>query len=403
MHLWNYLSRKLIFEVNKRKNLMKLRYLLIPISLFLALSCQMSEKSKEITQKQEVVKVETKLPKNIILMIGDGMGISQITAGMYANNGFLNLERCKVIGLIKTHSKNKLITDSAAGATAFATGKKTKNGMISQAMKDSANYKTFIEYAEEYNKATGIVVTSTVTHATPACFYAHFPRRYKANEPISAQFINSGVEVLIGGGKHYFENRTDGRNLLTELSADNYTVLDTMTQDLNTENIDKLVYLFSPRQPGKLIFEPKDEHPARGPILPLATEKALEVLKKDTNGFFMMVEGSQIDWGGHDNNSEYIINEMKDFDNSIQKVLDFAKLDGETLVIITADHETGGYAIIDGNKDGTNLKGGFSTLHHSAAMIPVFAYGKGAEEFAGIYDNTEIFNKMMNAFGYSTK
>ncbi|MDB4089040.1 alkaline phosphatase [Flavobacteriales bacterium] len=382
---------------------MKLKHYIITLSILLANSCQVSERSQEITKNSEEVNIDSKLPKNIILMIGDGMGISQITAGMYSNNGFLNLERCKILGLIKTHSKNKLITDSAAGATAFATGKKTKNGMISQAMSDSADYKTFIEYAEENKKATGIVVTSTVTHATPACFYAHYPKRYKANEPISSQFINSGIEVLIGGGKHYFENRTDGRNLLSELKEDNYTILDTITQEFDTKNIDKLVYLYSPYQPGKLIFEPKDEHPSRGPILPLATEKALEVLKKDTNGFFLMVEGSQIDWGGHDNNSEYIVNEVKDFDKAIQKVLDFAKLDGETLVIITADHETGGYAIIDGNKDGTNLKGGFSTLHHSASMIPVFAYGKGAEAFAGIYDNTEIFNKMMSAFGYSTK
>ena len=381
---------------------MKLKYIILTFSIVLTNSCQINEKSQEITKNTEKVEIDAKLPKNIILMIGDGMGISQITAGMYANNGFLNLERCKILGLIKTHSKNKLITDSAAGATAFATGKKTKNGMISQAMSDSTDYKTFVEYAEENNKATGIVVTSTVTHATPACFYAHFPRRYEANEPISSQFINSGIEVLIGGGKHYFENRKDGRNLLNELKKDNYTIVDTMSQDFNTENVDKLVYLYSPYQPGKLIFEPKDEHPSRGPILPLATEKALEILKKDTNGFFLMVEGSQIDWGGHDNNSEYIVNEVKDFDKSIQKVLDFAKLDGETLVIITADHETGGYAIIDGNKDGTNLKGGFSTLHHSASMIPVFAYGKGAEAFAGIYDNTEIFYKMMDAFGYST-
>jgi alkaline phosphatase len=376
---------------------MKLKHILLPISFILANSCQMNEETTD------EIKIETKLPKNIILMIGDGMGISQITAGMYANNGYLNLERCKVIGLIKTHSDDDLITDSAAGATAFATGKKTKNGMISQAMKDSADYKTFIEYAEENKKATGIIVTSTVTHATPACFYAHFPRRYEANGPISKQFMGTGIDVLIGGGKHYFENRKDGRNLLTELAANNYTVLDTMSKDLNTKNIDKLVYLYSPYQPGKLVFTQGDEFPSRGPILPLATEKALEVLKKDTNGFFMMVEGSQIDWGGHNNDSEYIINEVKDFDKAIQKVLDFAKLDGETLVIITADHETGGYAVIGGNKDGTNLKGGFSTLHHSASMIPVFAYGKGAEEFAGIYDNTEIFNKMMTAFGYSTK
>ncbi|MDB4196111.1 alkaline phosphatase, partial [Flavobacteriales bacterium] len=320
---------------------------------------------------------------------------------MYANGNKLNLERCKVIGLIKTNSEDDLITDSAAGATAFATGKKTKNGKISQSMKDSINYKTFIEYAEENNKATGIVVTSTVTHATPACFYAHFPRRYEANEPISAQFINSGVDVLIGGGEKYFEKRSDGRNLYEELKSKNYTVLDTLTEDFSTEGISKMIYLYSPTQPGKLVFEKGDNAPSRGPILPLATEKALEVLKKDTNGFFMMVEGSQIDWGGHNNDSPYIIREMIDFDNAIQKVLDFADQDGETLVIITADHETGGYAIIGGDLDGTNLVGGFSTLKHSAAMIPVFAYGQGAENFAGIYDNTQIFYKMMEAFQFS--
>ncbi|MDC0014958.1 alkaline phosphatase [Flavobacteriales bacterium] len=371
--------------------------------LFTLFACS-NQKDSNKTQTLEIIEAEKpliKLPKNIILMIGDGMGISQITAGMYANGNKLNLERCKVIGLIKTNSEDDLITDSAAGATAFATGKKTKNGKISQSMKDSINYKTFIEYAEENNKATGIVVTSTVTHATPACFYAHFPRRYEANEPISAQFINSGVDVLIGGGEKYFEKRSDGRNLYEELKSKNYTVLDTLTEDFSTEGISKMIYLYSPTQPGKLVFEKGDNAPSRGPILPLTTEKALEVLKKDTNGFFMMVEGSQIDWGGHNNDSPYIIREMIDFDNAIQKVLDFADQDGETLVIITADHETGGYAIIGGDLDGTNLVGGFSTLKHSAAMIPVFAYGQGAENFAGIYDNTQIFYKMMEAFQFS--
>lgn len=371
--------------------------------LFTLFACS-NQKDSNKAQTLEIIETEKpliKLPKNIILMIGDGMGISQITAGMYANGNKLNLERCKVIGLIKTNSEDDLITDSAAGATAFATGKKTKNGKISQSMKDSINYKTFIEYAEENNKATGIVVTSTVTHATPACFYAHFPRRYEANEPISAQFINSGVDVLIGGGEKYFEKRSDGRNLYEELKSKNYTVLDTLTEDFSTEGISKMIYLYSPTQPGKLVFEKGDNAPSRGPILPLATEKALEVLKKDTNGFFMMVEGSQIDWGGHNNDSPYIIREMIDFDNAIQKVLDFADQDGETLVIITADHETGGYAIIGGDLDGTNLVGGFSTLKHSAAMIPVFAYGQGAENFVGIYDNTQIFYKMMEAFQFS--
>ena len=233
--------------------------------------------------------------------------------------------------------------------------------MISQAMEDSSDFKTFIEYAEENKKATGIVVTSTVTHATPACFYAHFPRRYNANEAISSQFINSGVEVLIGGGRKYFETRSDERNLLAELKDSGYKVLDTLLNNYNVNGINKLAYLYSPTHPGKLIFEEEDQAPSRGPILPLATEKALEVLNHDTNGFFLMIEGSQIDWGGHDNNSEYIINEMIDFDESIAKVLNFAEKDGETLVIITADHETGGYAIIKGDMNGQNMTGGFST------------------------------------------
>lgn len=341
-------------------------------------------------------------PKNIILLIGDGMGISQITAGMYRNGNQLELERCKTIGLIKTNSKKELITDSSAGATAFATGKKTRNGMVSQAMEDSANYKTFIEYAEENKKSTGLVVSSTVTHATPACFYAHYPRRYSANEPISAQFVNSGVEVLIGGGKKYFETRKDGRNLLEELSKKGYTVLDTLTSGFDTKEVFKMVYLYAPTQPGKLVFTKGDEAPSRGPILPLGTQKAIDVLEKDTNGFFLMVEGSQIDWGGHNNDSEYIINEMLDFNKSVKIALDFAEKNKETLVIITADHETGGYAIIEGKLDGSEMTGGFSTKHHSASMIPVFAYGKGAEVFSGIYDNTAIFYKMMDAFGFQT-
>lgn len=368
------------------------------VSLVVLFSCK-ENTSGEPEDPNKSQENSNSTPKNIILLIGDGMGISQITAGMYRNGNRLELERCNTIGLIKTNSKKELITDSSAGATAFATGKKTRNGMISQAMEDSANYKTFVEYAEENKKATGIVVTSTVTHATPACFYAHYSRRYDANEAISEQFVNSGVDVLIGGGKKYFETRKDGRNLLQELTEKGYTIPDTLTSNFDTKEIFELAYLYSPTQPGKRVFSEGDEAPSRGPILPLATQKAIDILKKDTNGFFLLVEGSQIDWGGHNNDSEYIINEMLDFNETIKIALDYADQNGETLVIITADHETGGYAIIEGELDGSSLTGGFSTKHHSASMIPVFAYGKGAKNFSGIYDNTQIFYKMMEAFG----
>ncbi len=373
-----------------------LTFLLVSLVVFFSCKENTLGAPEDLNESQEN---SNSTPKNIILLIGDGMGISQITAGMYRNGNKLELERCNTIGLIKTNSKKELITDSSAGATAFATGKKTRNGMISQAMEDSTNYKTFVEYAEENKKATGIVVTSTVTHATPACFYAHYPRRYDANEAISEQFVNSGVDVLIGGGKKYFETRKDGRNLLQELTEKGYTIPDTLTSNFDTKEIFKLAYLYSPTQPGKRVFSEGDEAPSRGPILPLATQKAIDVLKKDTNGFFLLVEGSQIDWGGHNNDSEYIINEMLDFNESIKIALDYADQNGETLVIITADHETGGYAIIEGELDGSSLTVGFSTKHHSASMIPVFAYGKGAKNFSGIYDNTQIFYKMMEAFG----
>ena len=275
--------------------------------------------------------------------------------------------------------------------------------MISQAMKDSSDYKTFLEYAEEINKGTGLIGTCSVTHATPACFYAHYPKRYDANQAIAVQFMNHDIDVLIGGGKAHFETREDGRNLIEELKDKKYTIVDSLTQDYNTSKIDKLINLYTPKHPGKVSYLEGDSIPIRGGILPLGTEKGLEILSKNKNGFFLLVEGSQIDWAGHDNSSQGIINEMIDFDNAIKKVLDFAEKDGNTLVIITADHETGGYSITDGNLDGTNLEGRFTTEHHSGDMVPVFAFGKGAENFAGVYDNTKIFDKMMEAFGIEKK
>lgn len=363
---------------------MKKQLFLISASIITLIGCNSPEK---------VTEEKPKVPKNIILMIGDGMGISQITAGYYANGKKLNIERCKVIGFSKTSSEDELITDSSAGGTAMATGKKTKNGMISQSPKDSSNLKSILQYAEENNKATGLITTCEVTHATPACFYAHYSERYEVDEELAVQFMNHDIEVLIGGGKSYFENRKDKRNLLTELAEKGAKIVDTLTESFNTANIKKLVCLYADTAP-------KKAHEGRGNILQVLAIKGIEVLNKNPNGFFAMIEGSQIDWGGHNNDSPYIISEMIDFDLAVGKVLDFAEKDGNTLVIITADHETGGYSIINGNFKGDSLVGSFTTEHHTPAFVPVFAYGPGAENFAGIYENTAIFNKMMELFGF---
>ena len=335
-----------------------------------------------------------KHPKNVILMIGDGMGLTQITAALYSNGNKLNLERFPVIGLHKSYCFNKLVTDSAAGATAFSTGHKTYYTALGVGP-DTMALMTILEEAEEHELATGLVTTSTIVHATPGAFIAHVGYRGEY-EKIAAFFLDTEIDLFIGGGKKYFDRRDDDRNLLKELEAKGYQISSYFDEELSemSINTDKnLGYLTSDSDP--LTFEQGRRY------LEPASRLACNFLKEhnNNNGFFLMIEGAQIDWGGHANNSDYIINEVLDFDKTIGAVLDFAIKDGNTLVIVTADHETGGYAINPGSTM-DSLITAFTTTQHTAALIPVFAYGPGAEMFAGIYENTEINVKMRKAFGF---
>ena len=337
-------------------------------------------------------------PKNVILMIGDGMGITQITAGMYRNGNNLHLERFSRVGLHKSYAFDNLVTDSAAGATAFSAGIKTYNGAIG-VDPDTNAVRTILEDAEAAGMPTGLVATSTIVHATPASFIAHQPYR-KMYDEIAADFLDTEVDLFIGGGRNYFMNRQDGRELYADLRARNYAVDDFLGKSLQniTPDLSKnFAYLTSNDDPVPVAL-------GRDYLVP-ATELAVDFLDQraaqnaNGRGFFLMVEGSQIDWGGHSNNSEYIITEMIDFDNAIGRVLDFAERDGETLVIVTADHETGGYAINPGSTM-DSIVGAFTSDYHTATLIPVFAYGPGAELFAGIYENTAIHRKMQLALQF---
>lgn len=335
-------------------------------------------------------------PKNIILMIGDGMGLTQITAGMYSNNNFLYLEKFPSIGLHKSYSSDNLVTDSAAGATAFACGKKTYNGAIA-VDPDTSALKTILEEAEDRGLATGLVATCSITHATPASFIAHAPQR-KQYEKIATFFLETEVDYFVGGGKKFFDRReTDDRNLYAELENKGYEISDYFKSDFEKVAIDskKNFGYFTADE------EPLPKAQGRDYLVP-AVKEAMKFLDKHdeaNKGFFLMIEGAQIDWGGHANNSEYIISEMLEFNEAIGKVLEFAEKDGETLVIVTADHETGGYAINPGSSQDT-IRAGFTSDYHTAVMIPVFAYGPGAEIFRGIYENTAIYHKMKAAFGF---
>ncbi len=334
-----------------------------------------------------------KHPKNIIFMVGDGMGIAQITAGLYANDNHLELERCPISGFHKSYSNNYLTTDSAAGATAFACGKKTYNGAIGVGP-DKQPIPTILEQAEQHGLATGLVVTSTIAHATPAAFIAHVESR-KQYEDIATFFPQSGIDLFIGGGSNHFNHRKDHRNLIQELKENGYVI-----KNIQNESID--VAEMNPLHPFGFFTGKKDPKTYRQGrrYLPTASQRAVEFLdKRSDEGFFMMIEGSQIDWGGHANDGKYIIEEMLDFDKAIGKVLDWAEKDGETLVVITADHETGGFAILPSSKM-NKLKTKFVTDYHTPVLIPVFAFGPGAEQFSGIYENTAIYDKMVNSFGW---
>jgi alkaline phosphatase len=334
---------------------------------------------------------EEKPVQNIILFMGDGMGIAHIYAGMTANHGKLSLERCNYTGLQKTYSFDSYITDSGAGATAIACGTKTLNGSVG-VNENGLPVRSIVEYAEEHGLSAGLVSTSSITHATPASFIAHQINR-DDYEAIAADFLKTEIDIFIGGGKDHFSVREDSLNLLDSLVKRGYQVV-TEIKNINYEAERIACLTAGIHNPSFL--------DGRGNMFPDAVSSSILFLDNKKTGFFLMAEGSQIDWAAHDNNTEGVIAEMLDFDRAVSTAIDFAEKNGNTLVIVTGDHETGGMAIIDGSISEGKVTGAFVTEDHTAVMIPVFAFGPGAEKFSGIYENTDIFQKMMQAFGFKS-
>jgi alkaline phosphatase len=291
------------------------------------------------------------------------------------------------VGLVNTDSANQLVTESAAAATALATGYKTNNRAISVSV-DKEPLKTLFEYAKELGKSIGVVVTKSVTHATPAAFMAHAEDR-RQHADIAEQIVNSDIDVLIGGGWAYFvpttnegSERKDHKNLLSTLETRMPVVLadDKLAAHTETRKLAALLALKS---------------------LPKATDRdysltrliqiAIHILSKNRNGFVLMVEGSQIDTAAHDHDQQYLIAELIDFDDAVGAGLDFAQKNRHTLILVTADHETGGLAVHDRSiKNRQVASTTFTTTGHTATMVPLFAYGPGSERFNGIQDNARV-------------
>lgn len=356
------------------------------LSIFLILICWSCSNKQSQTTQEETQSIK---PKNIILLIGDGTGLSQISASQFYNDTVSNYDQFKHIGLIKTSSSNSLITDSAAGATAFASGIKTYNGAIGVDT-DTIAQPTILEQLAQKGYATGVIATSSITHATPASFYAHVPYR-RMEDDIAIALAESPVQFFAGGGINFFstEKRKDQKDILGMLTQKTFQVDTTALPNPQTilDPTKKYGYLLANGGMPKVLE-------GRGSFLTDATQLGIQHLSQDGDGFFLMVEGSQVDWGGHANDTDFLISELIDFDDAIGAALAFAKSDKETLVIVTADHETGGFSLSSDKGDYNTLKPSFSTGGHTATMVPVFAYGPGSERFQGIYENNLIYNKM---------
>lgn len=379
----------------KKKNLIMKKLLSLFLISMLAFACQQSEPdntevisvTKNGTAPELLPLVEDRPIKNIIFLIGDGTGLAQITTGQYAlvgPDGLLHLQTMPVTGFVKTHSSDNLITDSASGATAYSCGLKTYNGAIG-VDPDQIPCKTILEMAEEKGLSTGLVSTSSITHATPASFAAHQPQRSMQMQ-IAEDFATSGVEVFLGGGVKWFDGdlRSDSLDLLAQFEEAGYEIL-LNESDLQNSTANLLLGLFA--EDG---MERKEGEPSSA----LMTQKALDVLSQNEDGFFLMVEGSQIDWAGHGNNTEYLINEVRDFDEAVKAALDFAQKDGETLVVLTADHETGGMTLQSQKEDGDAIEIFWTSGYHTGTPVPLMAYGPYATEFMGWRDNTYVGKKL---------
>ena len=326
---------------------------------------------------------------NVIYMIGDGMALPEVYAAVLASGEQMTFTQFPYIGVVDTHSASNDITDSAAAGTALASDHKTKNSMVGM-NPDSIPVKTILEVMKEQGKETGIVVTSYVTHATPAAFYAKVPKRSKY-EDIAVQMAETeNLNLIIGGGMKHFNHRKDSVNLVERMENElGWKVYDTLADvDLTCKKY--------------AVIDEKDHMPKaaeRGDFLPRAVKTALKTLDNAENGFFLMVEGSQIDFACHANDSAWMMDEMMDFDYAIKVALDYAKEKGNTLVVVTADHETGGLTLPDPQGKYTNVVFDYSTTSHTCLPVMVYAYGPGAEQFTGWMQNTAIKAKILNACG----
>jgi alkaline phosphatase len=343
--------------------------------------------------------IETGAIDKVIVCIGDGMGFNEVSLARQSGVGLkkkLWMERLPITGIVRTFSGNNAVTDSAAAGTALACGIKTSNGTIGM-NKDGVAYHSILEALALKGWRTGLVVTSTISHATPASFGSHVASR-GSEADIALQLLENRIGVMFGGGRKYWLPeglnggvRKDKQNLVERARAYGYQVAYSKEQ---MEQVAEGPVLGLFADDGLKTLKPE-------PMLSEMTAKAISLLNQPGKEwfvpkpkFFMMVEGSQIDWAGHDNDTDNSIRQTLLFDMAVKEVIEFAMKDQHTLVIVTADHETGGLRLRASSTQSTRLKAAWHTKDHSGADVPLYAFGPGSRVFAGVQDNTEIPQKI---------
>ena len=366
---------------------------------------------KPLSQKA-IIPIKNK-PKNIILLISDGMSLTQVSTYRLLKGGpneRIAVDKFPVSGIVLTHSENAIVTDSASSATAFSTGRKTNNGALGLD-EDNKILENFTEIIDRYGYVSSLISTSEITHATPAAYASHVDLRWKTDE-ISLQMMESNVMTILGGGRHFFlpedlgGKRSDGLNLLEQMESSRMVMTEKKELDsFDHSDLGKVVGLFADEalrdkeKPENHVFEPSSSE-----MLNFAINRSEKFNENGCKGFFIMLEGSQVDWAGHANDLNYLKREMQDFDEAVELALDYATQNQDTLVVATADHETGGLLIESSSPTdytAPEVKFSFNTGigygSHTGVPVPVYAYGPGSENFTGTLDNTDIFYAMLEA------
>ena len=320
--------------------------------------------------------------RNVILLIGDGMGVGAVNAALYANGGELTMTNLRTVGFVRTQSADNFTTDSAASGTAYATGQKTNNGYLGMNPAKEV-IPNIPELLAPLGYACGVLSTDDLNGATPAAFFAHQPARGMKDE-IWADLPGSSLLFASAGTQATFEGLPFATQ---EEIRRRYTVVYDPDDD-DVEDSERLLYL------------PKSVNLDRGDYLPATTEMAIEYLsERSRKGFFLMVEGARIDKSEHSNDFPGTVQETLDFDKAIEAAIRFAERDGHTLVIISADHETGATILSKADPQTGYALGVFASKGHTPMMVPLFAYGPHSREFSGVQENSDVANKILRLLG----